>query len=769
MEQEGTSLMEPTGAAPLRPTDLREIGPYRLLGRLGEGGMGTVFLARAPTGRFVALKVVKAEFANQEGFAARFHAEVENARRVASFCTAQVLDNGNTGDGRPYMVTEYIAGTPLSAQITNYGALDPGPLHGVALGVAAALAAIHVAGLVHRDLKPANVILSISGPRVIDFGIARALDRETGFTMSGELLGSPGWWAPEQVRGEAVSPAADIFAWGCLVAYAGNGRHPFGRGDPITLATRVLNNPPDLGALPAPLNELVRRATSMDAALRPSAQDLLIALVGGTAPAPTTAAPVADPPTLVATEMLGEWEPPQNVVNEPDITATFTTPPPSDATGVKGGAVAPEAVTGPGSDSEAATGPGAGSEAVTGPGSGSGVATGPGVGSGAVTGPGSGSGVATGPGAGSGAGRQRGVPPAASGAGAAGPSPSAPEHDQASIEERARREEEAAKEELARWKVPGQTEPPAGAGRVLGLFSFGRRSRGAGQEDGAPSQPGADQNVGTARGGGESAPAGEPAAAGGPAQRDGAPSRSGGAASDSGPVPRGEARQGGGPLPGGESLPGAKPLPEGVLPGRRLSAETLPGTRAPLGTPVDEPDTLNGTRAPGTRWLIAAVAAVAAIVVTVAVLIATSGRNTPITANQAAPSQVAGSAKPNDVGRRFALGPNFDDPVAIVAVAPECGLKTYQDMSAAKGQLCVVRWTMINPGGERRELVQPVVTMVDDRGAEHDAAALTLPPAILPGGRLDSAFVFDMAAYRRPVTMTATMLENGQQIEVALG
>ncbi|MEV0380614.1 serine/threonine-protein kinase [Nonomuraea sp. NPDC050643] len=690
--------MEPTGAAPLRPTDLREIGPYRLLGRLGEGGMGTVFLARAPTGRFVALKVVKAEFANQEGFAARFHAEVENARRVASFCTAQVLDNGNTGDGRPYMVTEYIAGTPLSDQIAQYGALDPGPLHGVALGVAAALAAIHVAGLVHRDLKPANVILSLSGPRVIDFGIARALDRETGFTMSGELLGSPGWWAPEQVRGEVVNPAADIFAWGCLVAYAGNGRHPFGRGDPITLATRVLNTPPELGALPAPLNELVRRATSMDPALRPSAQDLLIALVGGSAPgtAATAAATAVavNPPTLVANEMLSDWEPPQNVVDEPDITATFTTPPPSDTTGRA--PIAPPVAFGSGGARDGTGGArdaaGGARDGTGGPGSapgGAGSAGGSaGAGSAVSSGsaPGGGKGAAKsdssgGSGASGGAVTQADAGGQASTDGATSPSaPSAP-----SVEELARREEEAARAELARWEV--QNDQPQG-GRARGLF----RSREKKQKE--PQQQFAE-----------------------------------------------------------------------VRPAAPLGTQTQPGS--PAG-PLDESDTLGGTRTPGTRWLIAAAAAVLAIVVTAAVLIVTSGRNTVTTATPGSPSQVATTAKPNDVGRRFALGANFDDPLAIVTATPECGLKEFEGKTSAEGQLCVIRWTMINPGGERRLLIQPVVTMIDDRGGEHDPVPATLPPAILPGARVDSAFVFDLATYRKPVKLTATLLENGEQIEVAL-
>ncbi|GAA0438819.1 hypothetical protein Acor_79090 [Acrocarpospora corrugata] len=295
--------MQPTGTEPLLPDDPREIGPYRLLGRLGEGGMGTVYLASGDTGRLVAIKVIRAGYAS-DSFAARFHAEVTHARRVASFCTAQVLEDGMTGDGRPYMVTEYIPGTPLSQQINRNGALDPGQLHGVAIGVATALAAIHVAGLVHRDLKPANVILSMSGPRVIDFGIARALDATSGPTQAGEVVGSPGWWAPEQITGAEIGPWTDIFAWGCLISYASTGRHPYGHGDAPLLAARVLNTTPDLGDLPSPLHDLVRRATTHDPTTRPTAQDLMLTLIGSTlptrAPTPTpapTPSPAQEPPT----------------------------------------------------------------------------------------------------------------------------------------------------------------------------------------------------------------------------------------------------------------------------------------------------------------------------------------------------------------------------------------------------------------------------------------------------------------------------------------
>lgn len=186
----------PKNLEPLAAGDPATIGPYVLSGRLGSGGMGTVYLGRTPEkGSQVAIKVIRPELAFDEATRARFRDEMENARRVASFCTAKVLDHG-TFENRPYMVTEYISGTPLAEQIAEHGSLDSSTLHGFALGVAAALAAIHSTGLVHRDLKPANVLLSISGPRVIDFGIARAMNTMTNHTKTGIVMGSPGWMAP---------------------------------------------------------------------------------------------------------------------------------------------------------------------------------------------------------------------------------------------------------------------------------------------------------------------------------------------------------------------------------------------------------------------------------------------------------------------------------------------------------------------------------------------------------------------------------------------
>ncbi len=292
--------MHTATSAPLSPKDPETIGDYTLLGRLGTGGMGTVYLGESADERLVAIKVIRREFSLHRDFTARFRSEVEHARAVASFCTAQVLGHGESGDGRPYMVTEFIQGTPLDRQIATFGSLEPAALHGVAVGVAAALTAINSAGLIHRDLKPANVILSLSGPRVIDFGIARAVDATNGHTKTGEVVGTPGWWAPEQLQDRPITPAVDIFTWGCLVAYAGNGRHPFGEGEPMVLAHRVLEAEPDLGELPEPLEELVRRALSKEPEQRPTAQELLLALVGGQ----------TEPATQVIDEI---WAPPPSL------------------------------------------------------------------------------------------------------------------------------------------------------------------------------------------------------------------------------------------------------------------------------------------------------------------------------------------------------------------------------------------------------------------------------------------------------------------------
>jgi hypothetical protein len=268
----------PSRAAPLRPGDPRRLGAYQLLGRLGEGGMGTVFLAESAEGRLVAVKVVRPEYAQDEGFRARFRREAEAAQRVARFCTAQVLAAGTAGEVT-YIVTEYIDGPTLAAAVAQQGPLHGSMLDSLAIGMAAALSGIHAAGVVHRDLKPSNVLLSQVGPKVIDFGIARALDGADGLTQSGQLVGTPAYMAPEQFRG-ASTTATDVFAWGAVVAFAGTGRSPFGSGSAYELMRRVSTERPDLDGLDGSLRGLVGRAMDKEPARRPSARTLLLALTG---------------------------------------------------------------------------------------------------------------------------------------------------------------------------------------------------------------------------------------------------------------------------------------------------------------------------------------------------------------------------------------------------------------------------------------------------------------------------------------------------------
>ncbi|MEU0572702.1 protein kinase [Nonomuraea sp. NPDC005983] len=268
-----------SAGTPLTPEDPPAIGPYELVSRLGSGGMGTVYLARKADEPVVALKAIRRDYAADQVYRARFHEEVSNARKVASFCTARVLDHGEH-DGVLYLVTEYIDGISLEDHLIEHGALSPSVLHSAAVGVAAALTAIHAVGLVHRDLKPANVMLTLAGPRVIDFGLARSTHVDSRHTNAGMVMGTPGWIAPEQVFEGRTSPAGDVFAWGSLIAYAGLGGHPFGEGDAYVMAARARTAPPDLRGLPAPLDRLVAAAIHPDPARRPAAKQLLLELVG---------------------------------------------------------------------------------------------------------------------------------------------------------------------------------------------------------------------------------------------------------------------------------------------------------------------------------------------------------------------------------------------------------------------------------------------------------------------------------------------------------
>ncbi|WP_240197326.1 serine/threonine-protein kinase [Nonomuraea lactucae] len=258
------------------------IGRYRLLSVLGRGGMGTVHLAEDGTGQRVAVKVINPELSQHEQFRMRFRREADAAQRVRRFCTAAVLEAALDGD-QLYVVTEYVPGPNLEQAVEQSGPLRGSSLDALAVSVATALTAIHGAGVVHRDLKPSNVLLSPVGPRVIDFGIARALDTLGGVTGTGELVGTPRYMAPEVLRGEPVSPACDVFSWGCLVAFAASGRAPFGGGTLPAIVYQVLNTEPDISDVEPGLRELVASTLRKDPAMRPTAQQLLDHLVGRSA------------------------------------------------------------------------------------------------------------------------------------------------------------------------------------------------------------------------------------------------------------------------------------------------------------------------------------------------------------------------------------------------------------------------------------------------------------------------------------------------------
>ncbi|MFF3173864.1 protein kinase [Streptomyces sp. NPDC057900] len=285
----------------LGSVDPQRIGAYRLLGRLGAGGMGQVYLARSDRGRTVAIKLVREELAEQQEFRDRFRREVMAARRLGSSWTAPVLD-ADTDANVPWVATGYVAGPSLQATVSGrtiisagpapgaYGPLPERSVHILGNGLAHALRAIHTAGLIHRDLKPSNILLTIDGPRVIDFGIARALDTVTdgGLTRTGALVGSPGFMSPEQVRGEPVTTACDVFCLGSVLAYASTGRLPFGdsASGVHAMLFRIAQEDPDLTGVPVDLVELIRDCLRKDPAARPTPDEILDRLAEDDTPEP---------------------------------------------------------------------------------------------------------------------------------------------------------------------------------------------------------------------------------------------------------------------------------------------------------------------------------------------------------------------------------------------------------------------------------------------------------------------------------------------------
>jgi hypothetical protein len=333
---------------PLTGEDPAEVAGYRLRARLGSGGMGRVYLAFTAAGRPVALKVVRPELGDDGDFRDRFRQEVEVARRVHGLYTAQVLD-ADPAAVPPWLVTAYVPGPSLQQAVAEHGPMPEQTVLVLMAGVAEALAAIHAAGVVHRDLKPSNVLLAPDGPRVIDFGIARAADATT-LTRSGVRVGSPHFMAPEQVSGLPVSPALDVFALGSLAAFAVLGRPPFGDGNEVAVLYRVLHQEADLSGCPQRLREVIERCLAKDAAARPSPADIISLCRAQTA---GQTGQIAQPwlPPAVAVALAAHVPPPATFGFPPTVTVS-PSPAPGMAPAPAPGAMpaVPLAPTAPGTE-----------------------------------------------------------------------------------------------------------------------------------------------------------------------------------------------------------------------------------------------------------------------------------------------------------------------------------------------------------------------------------------------------------------------------------
>jgi serine/threonine protein kinase len=268
--------------AGLQPDDPREIGPYRLLGKLGSGGMGHVFLGMSPGGRPIAVKVIREELADDPQFRSRFRREVAAARMVSGLFTALVVDADLDG-AVPWLATAYVPGPSLTDAVRQHGPFPARTLLALAAGLAESLSAIHAAGVVHRDLKPSNVLLAEDGPRVIDFGISEAAEASS-LTGANVVIGSPGFMSPEQVLGQDIGPPSDMFSLGAVLTFAGTAQGPFGSGSNAALVYRLVNSPASLGLLPEEIRPLVGGCLAKHPSDRPTAVELL-AEVGAIQPA----------------------------------------------------------------------------------------------------------------------------------------------------------------------------------------------------------------------------------------------------------------------------------------------------------------------------------------------------------------------------------------------------------------------------------------------------------------------------------------------------